>query len=101
MHLAEAGSGIPVLLHGFPQHWREWRKVIPRLAEQFLVICPDLRGAVWTGAPRRGHTRDQLLADVVALLDTLRLDSVHLLTHDYGALSTATSSTSKTTRCGS
>ena len=37
-------------------------------------------------APRRGYTRDQLLADVVALLDTLRLDSVYLLTHDYGAL---------------
>ena len=87
MHVAEAGSGIPVLLlHGFPQHWWEWRKVIPGLAEQFRVICPDLRGAGWTAAPGRGYTRDRLLADVVALLDTLGLDGVHLLTHDYGAL---------------
>jgi len=45
-----------------------------------------LRGAGWTDAPRRGYTRDQLLADVVALLDTLGLDSVHLLTHDLGGL---------------
>jgi pimeloyl-ACP methyl ester carboxylesterase len=87
MHVAEAGSGIPVLLlHGFPQHWWGWRKVIPELAKQFRVICPDLRGAGWTDAPRWGYTRDQLLADVVALLDTLGLDSVHLLTHDYSAL---------------
>ena len=87
MHVAEAGSGCPLLLlHGFPQHWWEWRKVIPGLAEQFRVICPDLRGAGWTAAPRRGYTRDRLLADVVALLDTLGLDSVHLLTHDYSAL---------------
>jgi pimeloyl-ACP methyl ester carboxylesterase len=87
MHVAEAGSGPPLLLlHGFPQHWWEWRKVIPGLAEQFRVICPDLRGAGWTDAPRQGYTRDQLLADVVALLDTLGLDGVHLLTHDYGAL---------------
>ena len=87
MAVAEAGSGVPVLLlHGFPQHWWEWRKVIPGLAERFRVICPDLRGAGWSAAPTRGHTRDQLLADVVALLDTLRLDGVHLLTHDYGAL---------------
>ena len=50
------------------------------------MICPDLRGAGWTDAPRRGYTRDRLLADVVALLDALGLDSVHLLTHDYGAL---------------
>jgi pimeloyl-ACP methyl ester carboxylesterase len=87
MHVAEAGSGRPLLLlHGFPQHWWEWRKVIPGLAEQFRLICPDLRGAGWTDAPRRGYTRDQLLADVVALLDTLGLDSVHLLTHDLGGL---------------
>jgi pimeloyl-ACP methyl ester carboxylesterase len=87
MHVAEAGSGTPVLQqHGFPQHWWEWRKVIPGLAERFRVICPNLCGAGWTDAPRRGYTRDQLLADVVALLDTLGLDGVHLLTHDYGAL---------------
>ena len=85
--MAEAGSGVPVLLlHGFPQHWWEWRKVIPALAERFRVICPDLRGAGWSSATRLGYTRDQLLADVVALLDALGLDGVHLLTHDYGAL---------------
>jgi pimeloyl-ACP methyl ester carboxylesterase len=86
MRVAEAGSGTPVLLHGFPQHWWEWRKAIPGLAERFRVICPDLRGAGWSDAPRRGYTREQLLADVVALLDALGLDGVHLLAHDYGAL---------------
>jgi alpha/beta hydrolase fold len=45
MHVAEAGRGEPVLLlHGFPQHWWEWRKVIPGLAEHYRLICPDLRG---------------------------------------------------------
>jgi pimeloyl-ACP methyl ester carboxylesterase len=45
MRVAEAGIGTPVLLlHGFPQHWWEWRKTIPVLAERFRVICPDLRG---------------------------------------------------------
>lgn len=87
MHVAEAGRGEPVLLlHGFPQHWWEWRKVIPGLAEHYRVICPDLRGAGWSDAPRRGYTRDQLLADVVALLDALELDRVHLIAHDWGAL---------------
>src|SRR4051794_38978342 len=87
MHVAEAGSGVPVLLlHGFPQHWWEWRKVIPGMAEHYRVICPDLRGSGWTDAPRKGYTRDQLLADVVALLDALNLDRVHLLTHDWTAL---------------
>jgi pimeloyl-ACP methyl ester carboxylesterase len=87
MHVAEAGHGAPVLLlHGFPQHWWEWRKVIPTLAVSHRVICPDLRGAGWTEAPRKGYTRAQLVADVVALLDALELDRVDLLTHDYGSL---------------
>lgn len=87
MHVAEAGHGEPVLLlHGAPQHWWEWRKVIPGLAEHHRLIVPDLRGAGWTDAPRKGYTRDRLLADVVALLDALGLDRVHLLTHDWGSL---------------
>ncbi len=33
-----------MLLHGWPQHWYEWREVIGPLAERYRVICPDLRG---------------------------------------------------------
>jgi pimeloyl-ACP methyl ester carboxylesterase len=87
MHVAEAGGGEPVLLlHGAPQHWWQWRMVIPGLAAHHRLIVPDLRGAGWTEAPRQGYSRDQLLADVVALLDALDLDRVHLLTHDWGSL---------------
>lgn len=57
MHVAEAGereAPAVVLLHGFPQNWWEWRKVIPQLAERYRVIAPDLRGAGWTDAPAEG-----------------------------------------------
>ena len=87
MHVAVAGQGDPVLLlHGFPQHWWEWRDVIPALAENHRVIVPDQRGAGWTDAPDSGYGRKQLVADVVALLDALEIDSVHLVSHDWGAL---------------
>lgn len=48
MHVAEAGNPdatTVLLLHGFPQHWWEWRKVILPLAERYRVLAPDLRGA--------------------------------------------------------
>lgn len=87
MHVAEAGRGDPVLLlHGYPQHWWEWRAVIPRLAEHYRVIAPDLRGAGWTEAPPTGYDRDTLVADVLALLDALGLDTVRIVAHDWGAL---------------
>ena len=59
---------------------------LPGLAERHRVVCPDLRGAGWSGAPTAGYTRDQLLADVLALLDALHLDRVDVIGHDWGAL---------------
>jgi len=87
MHVAEAGAGEPLLLlHGFPQNWWGWYKVLPALAERYRVIAPDLRGAGWTDAPATGYTAEQLVADVVALLDALELDRVRIMAHDWGAL---------------
>jgi pimeloyl-ACP methyl ester carboxylesterase len=87
MHVAEAGRGEPLLLlHGYPQHWWGWYKVLPALAQHYRVICPDLRGAGWTDAPPVGYTPEQLVADVVELLDALELDRVRVMAHDWGAL---------------
>ena len=86
MHVAEAGDADapPVLLlHGFPQHWWEWRRVIGPLAERYRVVAPDLRGAGWTDAPADGYTVDQVLADVLALLDALGPARVRLVAHDF------------------
>jgi pimeloyl-ACP methyl ester carboxylesterase len=86
MHVAEAGEGPPLLLlHGWPQHWYEWRHQIPALAEHYRVIAPDLRGLGWTDAPPDGYDKETMAADVLALLDALGLDRVRLLAHDWGA----------------
>lgn len=87
MHVAEAGEGPPLLLlHGFPQHWWVWRKMLPTLAAHYRVICPDLRGAGWTDAPPDGYTATQLVDDVVALLDELQLERVDLMGYDSGGI---------------
>jgi pimeloyl-ACP methyl ester carboxylesterase len=85
LHVAEAGAGPPVLLlHGWPQHWWIWRKVIPALAEDHRLICPDLRGFGWSEAPQGPYEITELAADMVALLDALELDQVDLVGHDWG-----------------
>ncbi|MBA2512740.1 MAG: alpha/beta hydrolase [Solirubrobacterales bacterium] len=85
LHIAEAGSGPPVLLvHGWPQHWWSWRKIIPELARTHRVICPDLRGHGWSAAPRGGYAKATLAADLIALLDVLELERVPYVGHDWG-----------------
>lgn len=90
-HVAEIGDGEPVLLlHGFPEHWWQWHAVAPAIAAAgFRVICPDLRGAGWTVAEDPRVARETRLLDVLALLDVLGIERVHLVSHDMGALTAA------------
>jgi hypothetical protein len=45
LHYLTAGKGPAVLLlHGYAETSRMWRPLIPRLAEKFTVIAPDLPG---------------------------------------------------------
>jgi pimeloyl-ACP methyl ester carboxylesterase len=87
LHVAEAGAGPPlVLLHGWPQHWWAWRRVLPALAAEHRVLCPDLRGLGWSDAPPGAYTKEGWAEDVVVLLDALGLDRVALAGHDWGGL---------------
>jgi haloacetate dehalogenase len=45
LQVAVGGQGPPVvLLHGYPQTHACWHAVAPKLAGDFTVVCPDLRG---------------------------------------------------------
>jgi pimeloyl-ACP methyl ester carboxylesterase len=85
LHVAEAGDGPPlVLLHGWPQHWWCWRRLIPRLARTYRVIAPDLRGSGWSATPPGDYAKSVFAADILALLDAEGLDRVRLIGHDWG-----------------
>jgi len=86
-HVALAGppDAPPlVLLHGWPQHWFEWRKVLPELARSRRCVLPDLRGLGWSDAPRSGYEKETLADDVLAVLDALQIQATDLIAHDWG-----------------
>jgi pimeloyl-ACP methyl ester carboxylesterase len=86
-HVAVAGpeDAEPlVILHGWPQHWYAWRKLLGPLGQQYRVYAPDLRGFGWSDAPRTEYLMAALAADVIELLDALDLVRFRLAGHDWG-----------------
>ena len=85
IHYVRGGSGPTlVLLHGFPQDWFEWRRLMPRLAQSFTVIAVDLRGVGGSAAPADGYAAADLAEDVYQLLGALGFDRAHIVGHDIG-----------------
>jgi pimeloyl-ACP methyl ester carboxylesterase len=91
IHVAEAGPAeapVVLLLHGWPQHWYMWRRVMAALRGEYRMLAPDLRGFGWTEAPGHGYDGETFAADQVALLDALELERAHVVGHDWGGWTT-------------
>jgi pimeloyl-ACP methyl ester carboxylesterase len=86
LHYVVAGDGPPVvLLHGWPQTWYAWRKVIPLLANRYRVIAPDLRGLGDSSRPTLGYDKRTVGRDIWQLITEVLGHSRFLLVgHDWG-----------------
>jgi pimeloyl-ACP methyl ester carboxylesterase len=87
----EAGAAdapIVLLLHGFPASSFQYRELIPRLADRYRVIAPDLPGFGFTEIPERRHYQysfASLARTIEAFTDALNLRHYALYVFDYGA----------------
>jgi pimeloyl-ACP methyl ester carboxylesterase len=88
MHYVIGGQGDPVvLLHGWPQTWYEWHKVMPALARNYTVIAPDLRGLGDSSKPQSGYDGNTTAEDLYQLLSKLGINQkIYLVGHDVGVL---------------
>lgn len=86
----EIDRGRPTVLaiHGYPDNHHVWDGVAEQLSDRFNVVAYDVRGAGESSRPagRIGYRLTRLAADVGAVIDSLGVDSVHLLGHDWGSI---------------
>ena len=74
LHYVRGGEGPPlVLIHGFPQDWFEYQRIMPRLAKHFTVVAVDLRGIGGSKATPGGYDAANLAEDIQQLLKALKL----------------------------
>jgi haloacetate dehalogenase len=91
INLVTGGSGPPLLLlHGYPQTHLMWRKLAPRLAAEFTIVIPDLRGYGDSGKPPAGtdcanYAKRALAQDQIETMAALGFERFSVAGHDRGA----------------
>jgi len=90
LRVRHGGSGPAVLLlHGHPRTHVTWHKVAPVLAEQFTVVCPDLRGYGESSKPpttpdHAPYSKRAMAGDCAALMRALGHQQFGVAGHDRG-----------------
>ncbi|HEU4451183.1 MAG TPA: alpha/beta hydrolase [Gaiellaceae bacterium] len=91
LRVRHGGSGPPLLLlHGHPQTHVMWHLVAPRLAAEFSVVAPDLRGYGESSKPPTGpdhepYSKRAMARDAVELMRRLGFERFSVAGHDRGA----------------
>lgn len=83
-----ADAPVILLLHGFPASSFQYRDLIPRLADRYRVIAPDLPGFGFTEVPAKrkyAYTFDSLARTILAFTEALKLTRYAMYVFDYGA----------------
>lgn len=79
------GDGPPLLLlHGIGDSSEGWRPLMPRLAERYTVIAPDLLGHGESDKPRADYSVAAYANGMRDLLEVLGIDRVTVVGHSLG-----------------
>src|SRR5271154_1747175 len=82
-----AGRGpAVVLLHGYAETSRMWRPLMPRLAEHFTVIAPDLPGIGGSDVPKDGLDMKVAAIRIHDLVKGLGIEKALVVGHDIGLM---------------
>jgi haloacetate dehalogenase len=90
VRVRHGGSGPPLLLlHGHPQTHMMWHAVAPRLARDFTVIAPDLRGYGDSSKPESTpdhspYSKRVMAQDQIVLMQYFGFEQFSVAGHDRG-----------------
>jgi len=75
-------------IHGWPDNHHVWDGVAEELGGRYSFVAYDVRGAGESSCPtaRSGYAFAQLVSDIGAVIDSLGVEQVHLLGHDWGSI---------------
>jgi len=91
MHLSvvdvwpEGATKTLVFVHGYAGCAETWEYQVNHFARRYRVVVPDLRGHGQSDAPFTQYTMSELVDDINAIAETLRLpERFVLIGHSFG-----------------
>jgi non-heme chloroperoxidase len=88
LHYAERGdeSAPPILLlHGWPDSWFSYSRVLAHLPPRYRALVIDQRGFGDSERPESGYAIEDLASDAVAFLHALRIERATVVGHSMGS----------------
>ena len=81
----DPGAEPVVCLHGWPDSWFSFSRVLPLLPERCRGVAFDQRGFGDSERPAAGYAIAELATDAIALLDALEIERAVLVGHSFGS----------------
>ena len=88
LYYEEVGQGTPVVfVHEYAGDWRSWEAQVRHFSRAHRCVTYSQRGYPPSDIPKDGARYSQDIArdDVLALMDSLKIDRAHVVGHSMGA----------------
>jgi pimeloyl-ACP methyl ester carboxylesterase len=81
----EAAGEAVLFLHGWPDSWLSFSRLLPFVPPRYRAIVPDQRGFGESDRPDSGYDISNMAADAIDLLDALAVDRATVVGHSFGS----------------
>jgi epoxide hydrolase 4 len=88
-HYVDEGnpSGTAVLfLHGLPESWYSWSKVLPLVDHDYRLIAIDMKGYGRSDKQDRDYNWHTVASQTLNLMTSLGINTFYVVAHDWGSL---------------
>ena len=77
---------VILLMHGLPEGFYCWDKVIPLLDQNYRIIAIDMKGYGRSSSSDNNYEWHHVGDQTLAFMDALGIDKFHIVGHDWGSI---------------
>jgi pimeloyl-ACP methyl ester carboxylesterase len=89
VEMGDSNGEVVLLVHGLPEGFYSWGKIMPLLDQSFRIIAIDLKGYGRSTCTGNNYNWQHIAGQLMALMDAMNIQKFHVVGHDWGALITS------------